>query len=70
VKLFTVEAPRPNGRDSSAQVSIWMDEDLIAGELRSAGGGTRPFAGWIELLAVLEEWRASEAGTAPSRSAE
>jgi hypothetical protein len=65
-----MEAPRPNGRGPAAQVSIWVeDEDLIAGELRSAAGATRPFAGWIELLAVLEEWRASEAGTAPGQGA-
>jgi hypothetical protein len=58
-----VETPQPNGRGSSAQVSIWVEgEDLIAGELRPATGPMRPFAGWIELLAVLEEWRASEIG--------
>jgi hypothetical protein len=69
--VHTVEEPRQNGTDPSAQVSIWVEEeDLIAGELRSADGATRPFAGWIELLAVLEEWRASEAGAAPGRSAE
>jgi len=53
----------PVARDTAhLELSIDVDSDPISGSVSNGGYGTRPFSGWIELVAAIEAARSPVAG--------
>jgi hypothetical protein len=44
---------------AKATLEVELEGDALAGALSTPDSAPRPFAGWIELAVVIEDWRDS-----------